>query len=98
MGGGFVCCDENGVLCNPHTLYTEYKKLLRKLNLLDIRFHDLRHSYATAMIEQKIPLKTISHMLGHCNISTTTDIYYDVINSHKEGATVAEQVFFGEKC
>ncbi len=98
MGGGFVCCDENGVLRNPHTLYTEYKKLLRKLNLPDIRFHDLRHSYATAMIEQKIPLKTVSHMLGHSNISTTADIYCDIINSHKEGATVAEQVFFGEKC
>jgi len=94
VGGGFVCCDENGALRNPHTLYTEYKKLLRKLNLPDIRFHDLRHSYATAMIEQKIPLKTVSHMLGHSNISTTADIYCDVINSHQEGARVAEKVFF----
>jgi hypothetical protein len=85
-GGGFVCCDESGKLRNPHTLYTEYKKLLRKLDLPDIRFHDLRHSYATAMIEQKIPLKTVSHMLGHSNISTTADIYCDVINSHQEGA------------
>lgn len=91
---GFVCCDALGNYRNPHTLYTQYKKLLKQLDLPSISFHDLRHSFATAMIEQKIPLKTVSHMLGHSNISITADIYCDVINSHKEGATAAEKIFF----
>lgn len=95
---GFICCDSLGNYKNPQTLYNQYKKLLTKLNLPSIRFHDLRHSYATAMIEQKIPLKTVSHMLGHSNISITADIYCDVINSHKEGAEVAEKLFFNEMC
>ena len=95
---GFICCDEHGNFRNPHTLYTQYKKLLKQLNLPDIRFHDLRHSYATAMIEQKIPLKAVSHMLGHSSISVTADIYCDVINAHKEGAEAAEKLFFAANC
>ena len=81
---------------NPNTMYTKYKKLLAELGLPSIRFHDLRHSYATAMIENHVPLKTVSHMLGHADIGITADIYCDVINSHKEAAAIAETCFFNK--
>lgn len=89
-----VCCNEKGGFYNPNTMYTKFKKLLAELGLPKIRFHDLRHSYATAMIESHVPLKTVSHMLGHTDIGITANIYCDVINSHKEAATVAETFFF----
>jgi len=75
-------------------MYLKFKKLLSELELPSIRFHDLRHSYATAMIENNVPLKTVSHMLGHADISITANIYCDVINSHKEAAELAETLFF----
>ena len=40
-----------------------------------IRFHDLRHSFATRCIESKCDYKTVSALLGHANISTTLDLY-----------------------
>ena len=89
-----VSCNEKGGFYNPYTMYLKYKKLLAKLELPSIRFHDLRHSYATAMIENNVPLKTVSHMLGHADISITANIYCDVINSHKDAAEVAEKLFF----
>ncbi len=89
-----VCCNEKGGFYNPNTMYTKYKNLLAQLGLPSIRFHDLRHSYATAMIESHVPLKTVSHMLGHKDIGITANIYCDVINSHKEAAIVAETFFF----
>jgi len=46
------------------------------------------------MIESSVPLKTVSHMLGHTDIGITANIYCDVINSHKEAAEIAETLFF----
>ncbi len=92
----FVCCNERGHFINPHTLQTQHKKLLKQLGLPIIRFHDLRHTYATTMIEQKVPLPTVSHMLGHSTITTTADIYCKVINSDKGAAITAEQCFFSK--
>ena len=39
------------------------------------RFHDLRHAYATLMIEQGEDLTVVSRMLGHANLSTTADVH-----------------------
>ena len=52
-----------------------FKKLLKELRLPPIRFHDLRHSFATRCIESKCDYKTVSALLGHANISTTLDLY-----------------------
>ncbi len=92
-----VCCDEHGKQTNPSTFRTEFDKLLKHLGLPHMRIHDLRHTYATAMIESNTaPLKTISYALGHSTIGITADIYGDVINSNKELRNTAEQCFFTE--
>ena len=92
-----MSCNEFGEFSNPHTFYTHYKKLLAKLGLPSIRFHDLRHSYASIMIEEKIPLKVVSYTLGHSNISTTADIYCEVIQGHQEVAQKISDCFFNQK-
>ena len=52
-----------------------YRKVLRELNIPPIRFHALRHSFATRCIESKCDYKTVSVILGHASISTTLDLY-----------------------
>ena len=52
-----------------------YMKVLDKLSIPPIRFHALRHSFATRCIESKCDYKTVSVILGHASISTTLDLY-----------------------
>jgi len=46
-------------------LHDDFKRLLGKAGLLDMRFHDLRHSAASLMLAQGIPLHSIQDILGH---------------------------------
>ena len=59
----------------PRTYRNYYKKLLDKLGIPPIKFHGLRHSFATRCIESKCDYKTVSVILGHSNISTTLNLY-----------------------
>lgn len=46
-----------------------------------IRFHDLRHSFATLSFEQGMDIKTVSHMLGHTDAGFTMNTYMHVTDS-----------------
>lgn len=59
----------------PRTYRNYYKKLLKKLDIPEIKFHGLRHSFATRCIESHCDYKTVSVILGHSNISTTLNLY-----------------------
>lgn len=59
----------------PRTYRCYYKQLLKRLNIPDLKFHGLRHSFATRCIESRCDYKTVSVILGHANISTTLDLY-----------------------
>lgn len=59
----------------PHYLDKHFRQLLSDNNLPSIRFHDLRHSYATFMLSQGINPKIVSSVLGHSTVSITLDIY-----------------------
>ena len=59
----------------PRTYRSYYKILMRQLDIPEIKFHGLRHSFATRCIESKCDYKTVSVLLGHSNISTTLNLY-----------------------
>lgn len=59
----------------PRTYRNYYKNLCKKLELPELKFHGLRHSFATRLIESKSDYKTVSVILGHSNISTTLNLY-----------------------
>lgn len=59
----------------PRTYRNYYKKLMRELEIPELKFHGLRHSFATRCIESNCDYKTVSVILGHSNISTTLNLY-----------------------
>jgi integrase len=52
-----------------------FTQALQRAGLPTIRLHDARHTYATLMLKQGIPLKGVQTLLGHSSISVTADIY-----------------------
>lgn len=72
---GYVFVNAIGDLIKPEHLSDRFKKILKKNGLREIRFHDLRHSCASLMLANDIPMKQIQEWLGHSDISTTANIY-----------------------
>ena len=60
---------------NPGTAYRQLKKVLQETGLPELRFHDLRHTFATHAIASGVDAKTLSGILGHTNASFTLDTY-----------------------
>lgn len=72
---GYVCINEMGDLLKPHYVTEQFPKLLDANGLRRIRFHDLRHSCASLMLANGVPMKQIQDWLGHSDFSTTANIY-----------------------
>jgi Site-specific recombinase XerD len=70
----FVLTNEN-FPTEPRTYRNYYKKLMYQLGMPQLKFHGLRHSFATRCIESNCDYKTVSVILGHSNISTTLNLY-----------------------
>ena len=59
----------------PRTYRNYYKQFINDLGISELKFHGLRHSFATRCIESQCDYKTVSVLLGHSNISTTLNLY-----------------------
>ena len=70
----------------PRTYRSYFNNLIMKLPLPPMKFHGLRHSFATRCIERKCEYKTVSVLLGHSNISTTLNLYVHPNAEQKRGA------------
>ena len=75
---GLVFPNTLGTPLEPHSLHDDFKRILVKAGLPDIRFHDLRHSAASLMLALGIPLRSIQDILGHSSIALTANLYAHV--------------------
>ena len=60
---------------NPQSVYKKVKTILQRAGCKNIRFHDLRHTFATTALANGMDVKTLSAMIGHVSSQTTLDIY-----------------------
>ena len=89
---GFVFTNELGQHLKSHTIYKNYKKIVKEIGLDESRFHDLRHSYAVASIKSGDDIKTVQEHLGHATASFTLDVYGHVTEQmQQESAARMEQ-------
>ena len=70
----------------PNSAYHKLKKILKSAGLPSIRFHDLRHTFATHALTSGVDGKTLSKILGHTNASFTLDTYTHVTSDMQERA------------
>ena len=71
---------------NPQCAYGRLKTILKQAGLPSIRFHDLRHTFATHAIAGGVDAKTLSGILGHANASFTLDNYTHVTTDMQKSA------------
>ncbi|GAA5001207.1 hypothetical protein GCM10025734_36840 [Kitasatospora paranensis] len=75
---GHVFTRSDGHPIEPATLTRHFKALLRRAGFRQIRFHDLRHSTSTLLLEQGVELVVIKELLGHAHIGVTATVYAHV--------------------
>ena len=80
---GYICVDPMGNLLLPNALSDSFQLVLRDYNLRRIRFHDLRHTFATRALERGMDYKTLSAILGHYSVAFTMDTYVHSVDEHK---------------
>jgi len=92
--------DDDLVFCHPHTgtpydaskSRVRFKDALKRAELRELRFHDLRHTYGTLMAAAGTPLRTLQGWMGHRDYKTT-EIYADFAPDPSQGAMWAERAF-----
>ncbi len=75
----YVCLREDGTLWPPDVLSHRFGDLIRTLPITQVRFQDLRHTFATLALKQGIHPKVVSEMLGHSSVNITLDTYSHVL-------------------
>lgn len=82
-----------GGIMNPATGPKWFSSFLAKNNFPHIRFHDLRHTFATLLISSNVDIKTVSHKLGHASTNTTLKFYvHDLESTDKASAELLENI------
>ena len=71
---------------NFNTITTKFINWQKKNNIIPITLHGFRHTHATLLLDEGIDIKTISHRLGHSNITTTLNIYTHVLDDLDKNA------------
>ncbi len=90
---GFVFTDELGHRITPQAAYRAFKLVVTELGLPNVRFHDLRHSYAVASLKSGDDVKTVQENLGHATAAFTLDVYGHVTDKMKKDSANRMEAF-----
>ncbi|MGL5691405.1 MAG: tyrosine-type recombinase/integrase [Bacteroidales bacterium] len=90
----FVCTLANGKPMTPNYLTKTFPRKVKQYNFPQIRFHDLRHSFATISLSNGLHAKIVQEILGHSSIKVTLDTYSHVLPTvHQEAMNKIEKIF-----
>jgi integrase len=86
----YIFKNPNGVPYRPDSLTRSFKRALARHGLPQMRYHDLRHSTASILVDKGWDINSIKEWLGHADISTTANIYAHM--SHKKKVSLAKDL------
>src|ERR1700752_3039460 len=75
INSGHVFVTDIGEPCDPRNALRALKAAARQAGIEGIGLHTLRHSAASVMLSERVPLNVVSQILGHSGISITADVY-----------------------
>jgi integrase len=81
-----VFANYDGKPLDPSTLSHNFAKIVKRAWLRRVRFHDLRHTFASLMLLRGAKPKVISEALGHASVAFTMDVYSHIIDGRQEDA------------
>lgn len=87
-----VFCSENGTPLLTSNTDRQLDALLRKAKLPDVRFHDLRHTYAALSLAAGVDLHTLSRRMGHSSITVTADRYGHLYQGQTQDADALDRL------
>ena len=90
---GLVFTDEFGTRITPQALYRAFKLVVCELGMSNVRFHDLRHSYAVISLKSGDDVKTVQENLGHATAAFTLDVYGHVTKKMKKDSANRMEAF-----
>jgi integrase len=95
---GLVFCNAVGGPMDKSAVYHLFQRRARRLGLPCITFHDLRHTAATIALEEGVPVKVVSEMLGHSSVVVTQQVYLHVTSGMtRQLADVMDRIFGGSR-
>ena len=89
-----VFTDELGNHIGVEALLKCFKKRVAAIGCPDMRFHDLRHTFATLSIQNGDDIKTVSESLGHATVAFTLDVYGHVSDKMRKDSADRMQAYF----
>ena len=90
----FVCTFADGKPISRNYISTTFRRKVKQLKFPVIRFHDLRHTFATIALSHNVHTKVVQEILGHASSRTTLDVYSHVIPSMQEQSVdILEKAF-----
>jgi integrase len=93
---GLVFTTNIGTPITPRNMLRHFKNKLTSIGLPNIRFHDLRHTTASLLLEKNVHPKIVSELLGHSNVTLTLNTYSHIINPMSGVAAEAMDEIVGQ--
>jgi integrase len=93
---GYVFTNRAGTFLDPRNVTKAFQTQLRAKGLEPMRFHDLRHAYATLSLTAGVPLRVVQEALGHTSIALTAAVYAHVMPElQREAGAKLQEAMFG---
>ena len=86
---GFVFTTRAGMPLDPRNVYRDFQGICLKADLGKWHPHELRHSAASLMLAEGVPLQVVSEVLGHSSIRMTADVYGHILQPQRKDAANA---------